>query len=88
MKMQSTILCAALLVVPGNAAASNVLDEWPTRVQTVQGDEFGIEGLYRYDLGDFRSGTTDPFTASPLFDDADTWRRSEPVLELRTRVCF
>lgn len=80
------------LVVAGVAACTFVtnvfaygfLDDWPTKVKTDTGYEFGVKGLYQYDSNDFSSNSADPATQLPLFDDANTWRRKELDIYLKS----
>lgn len=60
-----------------NAWAADFLGDWSTKTTTNSGYEFGVEGLYQYDLNDFSADALDPATGAPLFDDAHTWRRKE-----------
>lgn len=59
------------------ACAADLLGDWPTKTTTSSGYEFGLNGLYQYDLNDFSGDVLDPATRTPLFEDAHAWRRKE-----------
>lgn len=63
--------------VTSQAFGGDFLGDWPTKVKTASGYEYGATGLYQYDLNNFSENALDPATGTKLFDDANTWRRKE-----------
>ncbi|MEO8808902.1 MAG: porin [Rhodanobacter sp.] len=77
MKTRRVVIAAVLLGFVGQAAAGGPFGDWPTKFESDSGNEYGVKGLYQYDVNDFNSNAIDPTTSNPLFEDARTWRRKE-----------
>ncbi len=77
MKLRQAIAAALLCAFGGNAVAYDVLNDWPTKMKTDDGYEFGFKGLYQYDLNQFSGDTTNPATGAEILPDANAWRRKE-----------
>ena len=77
--MKPRVIALGLLgcAFASHALACDWLGDRPTKVRTNSSYEFGVKGLYQYDLNDFSSDAIDPSTGLPLFEDANTWRRKE-----------
>src|SRR5258707_13235542 len=73
-----TAVAGALLGAYGiSAHAYDWLNDWPTKVKTDSGYEFGIKGLYQFDSLDFSGDTANPATGKTILEDSTTWRRRE-----------
>jgi phosphate-selective porin OprO/OprP len=77
MTLRHAIAAALLGAFAGNAMAYDLLDDWPTRIKTDDGYEFGFKGLYQYDLENFSGDTANPATGAEILPDANAWRRKE-----------
>jgi phosphate-selective porin OprO/OprP len=75
--MKSKIIAGALFCAFGIAHvyAYDWLDNWPTKLKTDGGYEFGVKGDYQGDVNKF-SGDTGP-SGVLLLKDQTTWRRKE-----------
>lgn len=76
-KAQKIVITLLACGISSQALAADLLGDWPTKVKTASGVEYGVKGLYQYDLNNFSGDALDPATHAPLFDDAHTWRRKE-----------
>ena len=77
MKLRHAIAAALFCGFGTNAMAYDVLNDWPTKIKTDDGYEFGFKGLDQYDLNSFSGDTHNPATGAVLLDDANAWRRKE-----------
>ncbi len=77
--MKTRILATAILacMATTDALAYDLLGDWPVRYKTAAGYEFGVKGLYQYDVNRFSGDSTHPLTSADLFPDANAWRRKE-----------
>jgi len=72
------IAAGVLLSVYGiSAGAYDWLNDWPTRLKTDDGYEFGIKGDYQGDINKYSGDTTNPANGATLLEDQTTWRRKE-----------
>jgi len=73
------IIAATLLgaFAASQAHAYDWLNDWPTKLKTDDGYEFGIKGDYQGDLNNFSGDTRDPATGVQVLQDQTTWRRKE-----------
>jgi phosphate-selective porin OprO/OprP len=53
------------------------LYDWPTKIKTDGGYEYGFKGLWQFDGDWFYGDTTNPATGAQLFEDVNAWRRKE-----------
>ena len=76
---QLKIIAGALLGAFGiaHAHASDWMNDWPTKLKTDNGYEFGIKGDYQGDLNNFSGDTRDPTSGVQVLEDQTTWRRKE-----------
>jgi phosphate-selective porin OprO/OprP len=77
MKLRHAIAGALLCAFGTNAMAYDFLYDWPTKIKTDSGYEFGFKGLYQYDLNNFSGDVTNPATGAEILPDANAWRRKE-----------
>ncbi|HEY6941845.1 OprO/OprP family phosphate-selective porin [Dokdonella sp.] len=77
MKLRHAIAAALMCGIGTNAMAYDVLNDWPTKFKTSDGYEFGVKGLFQYDVNTFSGDTENPATGAEIFDDANAWRRKE-----------
>jgi phosphate-selective porin OprO/OprP len=77
MRLQTAIAGALMGAYGISAHAYDWLNDWPTKLKTDAGYEFGIKGLYQFDSANFSGDTTNPLTGKPLLADATAWRRKE-----------
>ena len=77
MKLRHAIAAALALACGTNAMAYDLLNDWPVKLKTEGGYEYGFKGLYQYDLNRFSGDTVNPATGADLFTDANAWRRKE-----------
>jgi phosphate-selective porin OprO/OprP len=77
MKLRYAIAGALLSAYGISAHAYDWLNDWPTKIKTDDGYEFGIKGNYQGDMNDFSGDTTDPVTGKEILADSTTWRRKE-----------
>lgn len=77
MKLRYAIAAALFCGFGTNAMAYDVLNDWPTKIKTDDGYEFGFKGLYQYDLNSFSGDTANPATGKEILPDATAWRRKE-----------
>ena len=75
LKIIASALLGAFSVAP--AHAYDWLNDWPTKMKTDNGYEFGIKGLYQFDSASFSGDTVDRATRKPILEDSTTWRRKE-----------
>ena len=77
MHLRHTITAALLCAFGTQAMAYDLLNDWPTKVKTTDGYEFGFKGLDQYDYNSVSGDTTNPATGADLLSDANAWRRKE-----------
>lgn len=77
MKLRLAIVATLACAAGQDASAYDLLNDWPVKVKTDAGYEFGFKGLYQYDLNSFSGDTTHPLSGADLFPDANAWRRKE-----------
>ncbi|UXI67270.1 OprO/OprP family phosphate-selective porin [Tahibacter amnicola] len=73
--MKKALSLAIALIVAAPAQAYDFLNEWPTKVKTGSGVEYGVKGLYQLDINRFSDDTLP--NGSARFQDHDRWRRKE-----------
>jgi phosphate-selective porin OprO/OprP len=77
MKLRHAIAAALFCAFGTNAMAYDLLNDWPTKIKTDDGYEFGVKGLYQYDMNNFSGDTTLPTNHSEILPDSNAWRRKE-----------
>jgi len=77
MKLKTAIAGALLSAYGISAHAYDWLNDWPTKIKTDEGYEFGVKGLYQGDLNNYSGDTTNPVTGATILADQTTWRRKE-----------
>ncbi|MEP6512162.1 MAG: hypothetical protein ABJB02_11245, partial [Dokdonella sp.] len=77
MELRHAIAAALLWAFGTQAMAYDLLNDWPTKLKTDAGYEFGFKGLDQYDYNSFSGDTKNPATGADLFSDANAWRRKE-----------
>jgi phosphate-selective porin OprO/OprP len=77
MKLRHAITAALFCAFGTNAMAYDLLNDWPTKVKTEDGYEYGFKGLYQYDINNFSGDTVNPATGKEILPDASAWRRKE-----------
>lgn len=66
-----------------NANDYGLLGDWPTTWKSGNGYEVSVLGLFQYDTNHFSGDTWNAATGTPLFENADDWRRTELDLSLK-----
>ncbi|MFI4968883.1 MAG: OprO/OprP family phosphate-selective porin [Lysobacterales bacterium] len=77
MNLRHAIAAALLCAFGTNAMAYDLLNDWPTKIKTDDGYEYGFKGLYQYDLNNFSGDTRNPASGAEILPDANAWRRKE-----------
>lgn len=77
MKLRHAIAAALMCGFGSHAMAYDLLNDWPTKFKTTDGYEFGVKGLFQYDVNTFSGDTENPATGATLLEDANAWRRKE-----------
>lgn len=77
MKPKLAIAAALLGTFGANAMAYDLLNDWPTKIKTDGGYEFGFKGLYQYQIEDISGDNTNPSNGKDLLNDMTAWRRKE-----------
>ena len=82
MKLRCALALALVAAPP--AHARNLPGDWPVKFKTDAGYEFGLKGLYQFDMARFSGDDAHPATGAAPFDDRDAWRRKETGLYVKT----
>lgn len=77
MKLRPAIAAALLCAFGTHAMAYDLLNDWPTKIKTDDGYEFGFKGLYQYQYEEYSGDTKNPSNGQDFLPDMNAWRRKE-----------